>query len=114
MQILLTWRWKKPYLSSVSKYLKIRRDVLDTASRRIQHCVPTYPALRRDVSYATSGRNFIPVITLALNEKILILFNTISILYMESIQKAQNIADLWQFYGNLWQIKPFFEELPCI
>ena len=39
-------------------YLKLRRDVSVAASRRICCCVVTQLLLRRDVSDATSGRNF--------------------------------------------------------
>ena len=42
----------------VGTYLMLRRDVSDAASGRIWCCVGTYLILRRDVSDAMSGGNF--------------------------------------------------------
>ena len=53
----LIWGSKEAHLDFGKHYL-LSQDVSETASRRICCCVVTQLLLRRDVSDATSGRNF--------------------------------------------------------
>lgn len=57
VQKRLTWDSKEAHLDFGKHYL-LSQDVSETASRRICCCVVTQLLLRRDVSDATSGRNF--------------------------------------------------------
>ena len=87
------------------------------SSRRICCCVATQLLLRRDVSDATSGRNFFRIDgevmnkdwnPQALNRKNAFLLNTFCVF----LKKFLETPEYGRFHGNIWQITPKNKELP--